>query len=245
MKLSFVIPAYNEEAFIGKCLESILADAKNCFHEVEIIVVDNNSTDRTGEIAASYAGVKVVKEKNKGIVWARQAGYLAATGDIIANVDADNVLPNGWINKVFAEFSQNNGLVGLSGPLIYYDMSWLVNLEVKIFYILGYFAYIFNQFVFGRGNMLQGGNFIISRQAMEKIGGYNTDIVFYGEDTDVARRLSKVGFSKFTFSLPILSSGRRLSKEGVVISGLRYGINYFWILIFKRPFSKKSTDIRY
>ena len=60
---------------------------------------------------------------------------------------------------------------------------------------------------------MQGGNFVVRRDALQKIGGYDTNISFYGEDTDVARRLSKVGHVKFTFDLPALSSGRRLAKE--------------------------------
>ena len=53
MKLSFVIPAYNEEKYIGQCLQSIFDEMKGASHDVEIIVANNNSTDRTKEIALS------------------------------------------------------------------------------------------------------------------------------------------------------------------------------------------------
>ena len=92
--------------------------------------------------------------------------------------------------------------------------------------------------------MLQGGNFVVRRRAIEAIGGYDTKLDFYGEDTDVARRLNKVGKVRFTFKLPMYSSGRRLAKEGGLTMALRYTLNYFWIIFFKRPFTKTSTDIR-
>jgi glycosyltransferase involved in cell wall biosynthesis len=244
MKLSFVIPAHNEEAYISKCLSSILAEVKRNSYDYEIIVVNNSSTDNTKAIALKFVGVKVVDEPKKGITWARQAGYLAACGDLIANVDADNVIPKDWMNIVFREFIADNEVIGLSGPYKYYDLSWLINIEVKIFYILGYLTYLMNQYIFGSGSMLQGGNFVVRKSALDRIGGYNLDIDFYGEDTDVARRLQKVGDVKFTFDLPMFSSGRRLSKDGILVSGCRYAINYFWVLIFKRPFSKESIDIR-
>ncbi len=119
MKLSFVIPAHNEEKNIGNCLKSILQETPGKFFAVEIIVVNNASADKTKEIALSFPNVRVVDEERKGITYARQAGYLAATGDLIANVDADNILSPGWLEKVFSEFLKNDKLVGLSGPLIW------------------------------------------------------------------------------------------------------------------------------
>ncbi|MFN4211965.1 MAG: glycosyltransferase family 2 protein, partial [Devosia sp.] len=59
MRLAFVIPAYNEEALIGKCLESVIAEIARSGADAEVIVVNNASTDRTGEIARSYTGVRV------------------------------------------------------------------------------------------------------------------------------------------------------------------------------------------
>ena len=243
MKLSFVIPAHNEAAHIGNCLKSILKETQGKSFAVEIIVVNNLSTDKTTDIAVSIPNVRVVDEERKGITYARQAGYLAATGDLIANVDADNILPPGWLEKVFSEFLKNDKLVGLSGPLIYHDLPWFVKVEVKIFYIAGYFIYLLNHFVLKRGGMMQGGNFVVRKLALDKIGGFNTNIVFYGEDTDIARRLQGAGYIKFTFKLPMFSSGRRLAKEGVLTTGLRYAVNYFWVLFFKKPLTKTVRDI--
>lgn len=244
MKLSFVIPAYNEEGLIGKCLESILKQAAERPGEIEIIVVNNASTDRTREIAASFPGVRVVDEPKKGIVNARHAGFLASSGDLIANVDADTMLTSDWIEKVFKEFSKNQKLVALSGPYIYYDLSKTHNFFIKIYYYIGYSSHVVNHLILHIGAMLQGGNFILKRSALEKIGGFDTSIVFYGEDTDIAKRIQKVGRVKFTFNLPMYTSGRRLKKEGMLIMASRYGINYFWTIFFKKPFTKTYFDIR-
>lgn len=247
MKLSFVIPAYNEEMYLRGCLESIISHIGGLgkgASPVEVIVVNNGSTDGTREIALSFPGVTVVDEPAKGLVKARQAGYRAATGDLIANVDSDNILPAGWLQKVFAEFGKDDRLVALSGPLVYYDLSALDRLCTTFFYCIAYVAYLLSHYVLRAGGMLQGGNFVLRKSALEKIGGYNTDIDFYGEDTDIARRMQDAGRVKFTFSLPMYSSGRRLAKEGVFATGLRYAVNYIWVLTFKRPYTHTSTDVR-
>jgi len=241
MKLSFVIPAYNEEEYIGECLEAVVAQKQGLPYDVEVIVVNNNSTDRTEEIARRYPGVRIVEEKEKGLVPARQAGFKAAHGDLIANIDSDTRIPRGWIRKVMEEFEHDPKLVALSGPFIYYDAPWSVRFFTRFFY---YVSYILNSLAPWLFPVLQGGNFVVRRSALESIGGYRTELNFYGEDTDVAKRMNKVGTVKFTFKLPTKSSGRRLAKEGGLTIGLRYTVNYFWIIFFNRPFTKKSDDIR-
>jgi len=245
MKLSIIIPAFNEELYLKNCLNSVFAELKDSNKEVEVIVVNNASTDSTREIALTFPKVILVDEKEKGLTKARKAGYLISTGDLIANVDADNVLPTGWIEKVFAEFAKHKKLVGLSGPYVFYDMSKFDNLQVRLFYYLGYIAYLFNHFIFRKGGMLQGGNFVVKRTALEEIGGYDTNILFYGEDADIARRLQKTGYMKFTFGLPMLSSGRRLTNEGILIAGYKYAANYFSILFFKKPYAKNASHAEY
>ena len=244
MKISFVVPAYNEEAIIGKCLDSIFAEIAANQFETEVVVVNNASTDRTKEVALGYAGVRVVDELVKGLVSARKAGFEVSTGELVANIDSDVILPSGWLKKVMTAFEKDDQLVALSGPFIYYDMSLFIRGLVKVFYALGYLTHLFNEYVLHISAMLQGGNFVIRRDAMVKAGGFDTSIAFYGEDTDVAKRLSRVGTVRWTFALPVLTSGRRLKHEGVVRMSLRYTINYFWITWFGRPFSTQYRDIR-
>jgi GT2 family glycosyltransferase len=92
--------------------------------------------------------------------------------------------------------------------------------------------------------MVQGGNFVLRRDALEKIGGFNTAIAFYGEDTDIARRLNAVGKVKFTFDLKMFSSARRLKQEGMLTIAARYTMNYLWTTFRKKPFTEDYIDIR-
>jgi glycosyltransferase involved in cell wall biosynthesis len=244
MRLSFVVPAYNEEAYLPACLESILAQTREMGDEVEIIVVNNASTDRTREVALGYSGVRVVDEPRKGLTFARQAGFAASRGELIANVDSDSRLTPGWVNKVLKEFAGDAKLVSLSGPFLYYDLTPQQRVSVQIFYAAAFLVYVLNRYVLRAGSMVQGGNFVLRRAALEKIGGFNTAIAFYGEDTDIARRMNQVGEVKFTFDFRMFSSARRLKKEGMLTIAWRYTMNYFWTTFRKKPFTQEYIDIR-
>ena len=250
VKISFVIPAYNEEKLIGRCIESV---QKECArlpartggnYDAEIIVVNNASTDGTREAASAFPGVRVVDEPKKGITRARQAGYLASSGDLIANIDADTMLPDGWLRVVFEEFARDPKLVALSGPFIYYDLSAWDRALVRCFLTFGFLMHLFNENVLRVGAFLQGGNFVLRREALGKAGGFDTNIEFYGEDTDIARRMSKVGRVKWTFRLPMYTSGRRLKEEGVVRMGWRYAMNFLSTTYSGKPVTKTYIDVR-
>lgn len=244
MKISFIIPAYNEERYIVRCLESIIAEtSKLPSNQYEILVVNNASTDGTANIAKSFANVKVIDESRKGLLYARQAGFENSSGELLANIDADTVLPSGWVHKVMQEFTNDSKLVALSGPFVYYDLSLLKNVGIRIYYYLGYLTHLFNHFV-RIGALLQGGNFVLKRSALEKINGYNLNITFYGEDTDIAKRIRKFGKVKFNFRLPAYSSGRRIRTEGYVTMALKYPANYLSTTFFKKPVHNDYTDIR-
>lgn len=244
MKVSFVIPAYNEERRLPDVLESIERSLERGVYDVEVIVVNNASTDRTAEVAGAYPRVRVVHEPKKGMVRARQAGFAASTGDLIANIDADTILPEGWLDRVLEEFEKDEKLVALSGPYIYHDLSVFHRIVTKIWYMIGYLTHLVNHYVLKIGAMLQGGNFVLRREALEKIGGFDTNIEFYGEDTDIARRISKVGKVKFTFKLPMYTSGRRLKHEGTLRTASKYAANYVYTLIFGKPLTVSYTDVR-
>ncbi len=248
MKISFVVPAYNEQALLTRSLtairDEILRAGQELGKDAEIIVVNNASTDRTREVAESIPGVIVVDEPRKGLVQARWCGFEHSTGDLIANIDADTIIPPGWLTEVMHQFERGPALVGLSGPYIYYGVPNRVNMVVGAYYRLAFTAYLLNRFVLNVGSMLQGGNFIVKRSAMLKLGSPDLRFSFYGEDTDMARRLSKVGGVKFTFRLPAQSSGRRLAGEGVFTIGLRYSMNFFWATFRKKPFTEAWQDIR-
>jgi glycosyltransferase involved in cell wall biosynthesis len=244
MRLSFVVPAYNEETYLPACLESILAQTRELGDDVEIIVVNNASTDRTREVALGYTGVCVVDEPRKGLTFARQAGFAASRGELIANVDSDSRLTPGWVKTVLETFAREAKMVALSGPFYYYDLTPRQRVSVQVFYAAAFMVYALNRYVLRAGSMVQGGNFVLRRKALEQIGGFNTAIAFYGEDTDIARRMNQVGEVKFTNRLKMYSSARRLKQEGMLRIAARYTINYFWTTFRKKPFTQDYIDIR-
>jgi glycosyltransferase involved in cell wall biosynthesis len=244
MRLSFVVPAYNEETYLPACLESILAQTAGLGDAVEVIVVNNASSDRTREVALKYPGVQVVDEPRKGLTFARQAGFAASSGDLIANVDSDSRLTPGWVARVLETFAEEPKLVSLSGPFVYYDLTPTQRVSVQVFYAVAFMVYALNRYVLRAGSMVQGGNFVLRREALQEIGGFNTAISFYGEDTDIARRLNRIGKVKFTFDLKMFSSARRLKQEGMLTIAARYTINYLWTTFRKRPFTEEYIDIR-
>ena len=244
MLLSFVVPAYNEDAYLGDCIEAILREPAGLEALTEIIVVNNASTDGTRAVAERYPRVYVVDEPRKGLTYARQAGFLASSGTLVANVDSDSRLPAGWVDRVLREFRRDGGLVAVSGPLHYYDLTPKQRRAVWVFYGLAWATYATNRYLLRVGSMVQGGNFVVSRSALEKIGGFNLGISFYGEDTDIARRMHQVGEVLFTFDLKMRSSARRLKHEGMFTMAAKYGVNYFWTTFFKRPYTVEYSDIR-
>jgi glycosyltransferase involved in cell wall biosynthesis len=244
MRISFVIPAYNEERLLPKHLDSIARELARGEYDAEVIVVNNASTDRTGEVAHRYPWVVVVDEPKKGMVRARQAGFAAATGDLIANVDADTMLPDGWLDRVLSEFERDERLAALSGPHVYYDLAPWQRAFTKVWYMFGYFTHLINHHIFNVGAMLQGGNFILRRKHLEQIGGFDTSIEFWGEDTDIAKRISKVGKVKWSFKLPIYVSGRRLKHEGTLRTAFKYAVNYVYTLMWGKPLMTAYTDVR-
>ncbi len=248
MKISFVVPAYNEQVLLRRSLTAIIDEIGRTGYrlgkEAELIVVNNASTDHTGAVAASIPGVVVVDEPRKGLVQARWTGFEASSGELVANIDADTVIPPGWLGEVIRQFDGGPKLVALSGPYLYYGVATRINLVVGAYYRLAFLAYLISRFILNTGSMLQGGNFVVTRQAMLALGSPSDGFSFYGEDTDLARRLTEIGAVKFTFRLPALSSGRRLAGEGVFTIGLRYSMNFFWATFRKRPFTQAWEDIR-
>ncbi len=238
MKLSVVIPAYNEEKYIGGCLQSLIDKAEDDIYE--IIVVDNASTDKTAEVAKSFKGVRVVKEKRKGLTRARQAGLLAARGDLVAYIDADTHIKDEWLHKVKKEFEKNPRLVCLSAPYSLYDVSkWKRILVWSYWNLLAYPTYkLIMQY------MVLGANFVARRNVLMKIGGFDATIEFYGEDTDIARRLHKIGKVKFLRKSLVSSSARRMEAEGWVKIGLKYTANFISEVLLHRPANQKYHDYR-
>ena len=236
MDISLIIPAHNEEAFIGATLDAAIKNSRGRFKE--IIVVDNVSTDKTAEVARSRPGVKVVYEGQKGLTSARQGGFEATTGEFLAYIDADTHITETWLDTAEKFFAKRPDAVCLSGPRRYFGAAWYRLWILNAMWATAPLAYPFV------GYMILGGNFIARRSAIAAIGGFDRSIEFYGEDTDLARRLSKVGKVVFRMDFFVRSSARRFEEEGILKVNLIYGLNFIWPVVFGRPFTKVSQDVR-
>lgn len=243
MDISFTIPAYNEEALLAKCISSIQRELSEGEYSAEIIVVNNTSTDRTREIALSFPDVRVVDEMQKGVRFARHAGFLASNGSIIANIDADIILPPGWLKTVMKEF-QNESIIGLSGPYRYYDLSFLQRVILRIFDWVGFLYYLYAHFIREVDSMVCGGNLVIRRTALEQIGGYDTSIESSADDAYTLHCLEHIGVVRWSWNIPVYASGRRLAKKGIIRTYAQWVTTYFLILHSRKLHSEEYPDVR-
>ena len=239
MKVSVVIPAYNEEHYIGRTLEALLLQD---YRDVEIIVVNNASTDRTEEIA-KRTGVHVVYEAKKGLLHARERGRVEATGDIIVNLDADCIPSKDWISKGVS-FIKDKKVVAVTGPYDYYDASAIVRFFTSVVQATIYSGVNYVGSYIGRGVILTGGNSFLRAEALNEVGGYNTGIQFYGEDTDTANRIVKHGKVLYIPSLKLKSSARRFKQIGFFKTTFKYMINFASVNLLGKPFHKVDDIIK-
>ena len=198
-KISVVIPAHNEESVITETLNAILAQDHPDF---EIIVVDNASIDKTAEIVRSFIShvgpkatvwprpqIFLVHEPKKGLLHARERGRKEARGEIIANMDADCLPETAWLKTAVKYFddvdTDRTRIVAVSGPYNYHDAHPAFRFASKLLqgYVYRLFSVIFQHRFVGIGAVLIGGNNLIRADVLNKIGGYNTALLFYGEDT--------------------------------------------------------------
>lgn len=104
MKVSVIVPAYNSQKFIGKCIEALLAQKYQC-EDYEVIVIDDGSTDKTADIIRAYP-VKYLFQKNQGPAAARNIGAKEARGEIILFTDSDCVPSENWIEEMMKPFEK-------------------------------------------------------------------------------------------------------------------------------------------
>ncbi len=215
MKFSIVIPALNEANWIKKSLEAVLAQTYTNF---EVIVVDNNSTDNTkaivqGFIATHPAAIRLIDCPTPGILHARNCGLSAATGDIIVQLDADNIPGKNWLANAARHFRKEH-VVALGGPYEYYD--------ANPFFHYGGLLVQWLTLPFGNwyvqkrkfGAFLIGGNAFIKKWVLDDMHGYDTNHTFCSEDLVTAREVAKRGYVKFCFDLQVKSSARRHKTLG-------------------------------
>lgn len=202
MKISLVIPAYNEEKFIKKCLESV---KKQTVKPDEVLIINNNSTDKTVNIAKEFK-VKIISEKQQGISFTRNRGFNEAQYEIIARCDADCILPKTWIEQIKENF-KNKKIDALGGPLYYYDII-LPNKKIIVAFIK------FMKAILGHYPLI-GPNMVVTKKIWNKVKNHVcNDNSLVHEDIDLAVHINKIG-GKIGYDEKLIStiSSRRLKNN--------------------------------
>jgi len=242
MTISAIVCAYNESSLLPACLHSLLAQSRP---PDEIIVVNNASTDQTGTVARSIAGVTVIDEPRKGLVVAREAGRRQASGDVLAYIDADCRVPLQWLEHVERRFLERDGLVAVTGPYRFYDWDWASRALLRAYDLLvAPMTHVVVHHAFGVGAVLYGGNFAVTRNALDKIKGFDCRIEFHGEDTNLGRRLTPCGAIELRGDCWIWTSARRYRAMGRrQVFGL-YVRNFWSEILRHRPADRDHIDVR-
>ncbi|MDD5149119.1 MAG: glycosyltransferase family 2 protein [Flavobacterium sp.] len=125
-KITILIPCYNEEKGIGKVIDNIpTTELKKIGYDTEILVVDNNSKDKTSEVAKNH-GARVIFEGKQGKTFALKTGFKNAKGSYIVTIDGDNTYPAQEISKLVKAINGNDLVVGSR-----FDTIWKIS---KLFY---------------------------------------------------------------------------------------------------------------
>jgi glycosyltransferase involved in cell wall biosynthesis len=205
--LSIVIPAFNEEKLLPRCLASVRNAIAQVNHErdvpaeIEVIVTDNNSTDRTAEVARE-AGARVVFEAVNQIARARNAGAGQARAAWLLFLDADSILAPRNLQAVL-ELAVDQRVVGGGCVVGLDERPWSVRL------LLGVWNTISRCFRWAAGSFL-----FCRREAFEAIGGFSLEL-YAAEEIDLSRRLKRHGREsgqRFVIltQCPHISSARKL-----------------------------------
>jgi len=215
--ISVVVPTYNEEASVERCLAS-LADQTLPRDEYEVIVVDGDSADRTREIAAGYAD-RVFVQSSPKVGGARNDGVLAAASPLVATTDADCVLPRGWVERVRDDLLRE-GVVMVYGTVEPIEDTignrlslGLANLGSAAGSRLGF-------------HYTLGCNSAFRKDAFVRAGMYRT--VDAGDDLEIARRMVREGRVLFDPRLRVGFSMRRYEQFGTIRS------LYQWLYIVRK-----------
>lgn len=225
--ISIIIPAHNEEKYIGKCLESISKASKLLQNQVEIIVVLNRCTDKTEEIAKSYNCI-TINNDDKNLSKIRNTGVERARGEIIVTIDADTQMNEHMLAKVVQNLSSGKYIGGgVTGKFERMSLGIFVSTMLLIGPLL---------FKYGA---ISVGIFWCYKEDFKSINGFN-EAMLMAEDADFAKRLKvwgkKKGKKYGTIQNGMITSSRKFDKHGD------------WVLL-KRPklilAYLKGTDKQY
>jgi glycosyltransferase involved in cell wall biosynthesis len=228
MKISIIIPVYNEADQLSDCLDSIAALS---IKPHEVIVVDNNSSDETASIAEQYSFVRLINEAKQGVVHARKTGFDLASGDIIARIDGDTILPRDWIDNIQDVFSDPS-LDAASGVAMYYGVAAdnVIN-AVDLFFRRRLSRQLKDRIY------LWGANMAIRKDAWGKVRLSLCQRGDLHEDFDIAIHLQAIGCNvSFDERLKAYVSSRRIDTG--FITFMRY------VMVSPRTYSKHGVNVK-
>ena len=226
---SVIIPAYNEEYLLPATLSSLQLAMDSIPHKGEIIVVDNNSTDNTAQVAESY-GARVIFEPFRQIAKARNSGALNAKSDFLIFLDADTILPPQLLQNAINLLKEKKYCGG--GTLLSFD-SQLPFLAVRLVKFWNWIS---------KTGKLAAGSFIFClTRGFYEIGGFDENI-YAGEEITFSRKIKKWG-KKNNLSFIIISdyavitSGRKFQWY----SSMQLALLFILFTIF--PFALRNRSL--
>lgn len=209
--ISVIIPAYNEEATIQRCLSGLSSQTVPR-SSYELIVVDGNSSDRTREIAAEYADLVFIQESER-VPGARNDGFNRAKYGIVATTDADSIPAPDWIEQILHSFKDPR-VVLVFGPVTAIEDTPKNRRYVLLFDILMRFGAATRLYYYTLGC-----NTVFNYEALKHAGMYR--VMDAGDDLEVATRMRKEGTVVFNPHMKVGFDFRRYDQYG------------FWQTIFE------------
>lgn len=194
--VSIVIPVFNEENHLKTCLESI---QKQTVKPFAVIVVDNNCTDRSMDIARQFPFVTIVKEGTQGIVHSRNAGFNKVSSSIIGRIDSDTRLPANWVERVEGFYEdKNHKNHALTGGCAFYN----VRSPRVDEWITSQFVFRMNRMIVGH-YILWGSNMAFPTSAWKEVKSKTCTRQDIHEDLDLAIHLHRAGY-KITYAATLI-----------------------------------------
>ena len=225
MKISVVIPVYNEEERIQECLESILNNTQRPF---EVIVADGGSEDRTVAIASSFPDVKVLANPGRTAAAGRNVGILSATGEIIAFTDGDCIVDQNWISAIQKCFEEHSDLDGIRGKIVpvrtdnRYEAYWN-HLAWELLMKFGDEPYVIQEKRLD--NSLITANCAYRRELLLKVDGFSSWFGNNAEDVDLTWRILEHGASLMYDPTPLVYAHGVTTVKGIAQKSFRNGIS--------------------
>ena len=219
-RISVVIPVYNCEATMGKCLEALIRQKHDAF---EIIIVDDGSTDRTVEICQSHDGVNVIARPRGGPSRGRNIGMETALGEYVAFTDGDCIPDSCWLAELEKAF-YGPGIAGVGGDQLSPDDDTQIGKEIQGFLkAVGFIGdYVKAGKALGETEHNPTCNAMYRRDILLKMGGFDEHL-WPGEDVDLDYRIRKAGFKLVYNPNATVRHYRPKTYRGFAGMMLRYG----------------------